>query len=106
MPLHGRRKRARGYDQAGLLARAVAAELGVPLVAVLRRTRGTAPQARLDAERRRANVVGAFAAERVGGGVLLVDDVTTTGSTLDAAARALLAAGAAQVFSLAVARED
>jgi len=56
--------------------------------------------------RRHANVTGAFAATPVRGCVLLVDDVTTTGATLDAGAGVLLLAGAARVFVLAVARED
>jgi predicted amidophosphoribosyltransferase len=106
VPLHPRRRRRRGYDQARELARVVARELELPPVGGLRRVRSTPAQARLDAALRRANVAGAFAAERVAGTVLLVDDVTTTGATLDAAARALLAGGAAQVFALAVARED
>ena len=108
VPLHRARQRTRGYNQAGIAAEAVAGRLGVPYrVEVLRRTRATAPQATLDVARRASNVVAAFAASEVAGErVLVVDDITTTGATLDACARALLDAGAATVFALAVARED
>ena len=108
VPLHRARQRRRGYNQAGIAAEAVAAHLAVPYRAdALRRTRATAPQATLDADRRASNVVAAFAAAGVvGERVLVVDDITTTGATLDACARALLDAGAVAVFALAVARED
>lgn len=108
VPLHRARQRTRGYNQAGIAAQVVARHLGVVCrEGVLRRTRATAPQATLDAARRAANVVAAFVASGVEGErVLVVDDITTTGATLDACARALLDAGAAAVFALAVARED
>lgn len=108
VPLHRARQRRRGYNQAGIAAQAVARHLGVACrEGALRRTRATAPQATLDAERRASNVASAFAAEGVvGERVLVVDDITTTGATLDACARALLDAGAEAVFALAVARED
>lgn len=108
VPLHRARQRTRGYNQAGIATEAVARRLGVACRgAALRRTRVTAPQATLDAARRASNVVAAFEASGVAGErVLVVDDITTTGATLDACARALLDAGAAAVFALAVARED
>ena len=111
VPVHDRRRAARGYDQAELLAGAIAAELGLPAVAALRRARATLPQFDLGRDRRAENVAGAFVvpAERraavAGRWVVLVDDVATTGATLVACADALLDAGAAAVSALAVARE-
>ena len=108
VPLHGARRRKRGFDQALLLAGAVADELGVPLRAgLLRRRRATGAQTTLGIDRRRRNMAGAFEAFDVPPpSVLLVDDVATTGATLGAGARALLDGGAERVYALAVARED
>ena len=108
VPLHGSRRRRRGFDQAGLLARAVADELGLPLRGgLLRRVRATGAQTSLGLGDRARNMAGAFAASgEPPASVLLVDDVSTTGATLGAAARVLLDAGAARVYAVAVARED
>ena len=90
VPLHRGRQRRRGFNQAELLARAVAVRLGLPLrTDPLRRSRATPAQARLGAEERARNVAGAFAASGDSPpALLLVDDVTTTGATLAAAAPA------------------
>lgn len=108
VPLHASRRRRRGFNQSELIARGVASRLGVSLRAdLLRRVRSTGPQTALGRDRRASNVAGAFGA--VGeppSGVLLVDDVSTTGATLAAAARALLEGGAQRVYALAIARED
>jgi ComF family protein len=104
VPLHWRRRWARGFNQAADLA----AGLGPPVVHALVRTRSTRPQIELPADRRRANVRGAFRAKRKcclsGAVVVLVDDVSTTGATLDACAAALFDAGAAEVRALTAAR--
>jgi ComF family protein len=107
VPLHRRRERQRGYNQAAIIAAEVAARLGVSAEpGWLRRVRATQPQAGLDAAKRARNLEGAFQAGGVSGRVLLVDDVTTTGATFEAAARALRAGGAVEVFAVAIARED
>ena len=109
IPLARRRRIARGYDQAMLVAAAYARASGRPLLrGALRRTRETPPQVGRDRAARAANVAGAFAADRrvAGRQVLLVDDVVTTGATADAASRALLAAGARGVVAVALARAD
>lgn len=109
VPLHPVRLAERGYNQAALLAHAVVAATGAPLeVRALARCRDTAHQARLGREARHENMRGAFvvrAPSRVRGArVLLVDDVATTGSTLEACRAALEEAGARRVTSLVVAR--
>lgn len=111
VPLHPARQRRRGYNQAERLARPLAKALGIPLAPMaLRRVRATADQIGLDPEGRRANVLGAFAvaqdASVTGRSVLLIDDVATTGCTLDACAAALLAGGAAGVNALVLARRS
>lgn len=106
VPLHADRERQRGYNQAALLAGALGARTGLPCTAVIARVRATPPQVGLSLQERWQNVAGAFAVTaQVGGArVLLVDDVATTGATLNAAATALRAAGAAWVGGIAVAR--
>lgn len=101
VPLAAVKARARGYNQAERLARAVAARWGVPVWDdVLRRVRATPSQTRLTPGERMANVHGAFlaeagSAERLRGRhLILVDDVLTTGATLNACASVLFAAGA------------
>lgn len=112
VPLHTHRQRVRGYNQSALLAQEVSRRLGLPLAtSALVRRRDTPPQARaVEANARRRNVAGAFqgmSGAVAGRRVLLVDDVTTTGATLDACARALLAEGGASgVWALTFARED
>jgi ComF family protein len=108
VPLHGRRLRQRGYDQALELARPLAAALALPVRAdLLQRIRATAPQSELDAGQRRRNLARAFTvADQAAppAHVALVDDVMTTGATLEAAARALTAAGVERVDAWVCAR--
>ena len=94
VPLHPRRERERGFNQASLLARRVGVAWGVPVRAdVLIRAVATPSQTELDAPARRANVRGAFRLRRpeliAGRHVLLVDDILTTGATLSECARCL-----------------
>lgn len=109
VPLHERRLCQRGYNQARLLAEVFCRGACLPLLApgVLRRSVDTAQQVALDAQARQRNVAGAFSWHgpplRVGR-VLLIDDVMTTGSTLDACGEILRSAGADQVWGLTVAR--
>ena len=109
VPLHRERKRERGYNQAALLSRPLAKKLRLPHKAVLlMRTRARPDKHVLSLEERWESVRGAFAT-RPGSQVdnlrvLLVDDVLTTGATLDACARALCDAGAKSVIGLTVAR--
>lgn len=109
VPLHRARQRQRGYNQAELIARPLARLLGLPFrSALLVRTKPRPDKLKLSLHERWETVRGAFAA-RPGSQVdnlrvLLVDDVVTTGATLDACARALRAAGASEVFGVTVAR--
>ncbi|MEN6520182.1 MAG: ComF family protein [Armatimonadota bacterium] len=111
VPIHPTRLRYRGFNQSEILAEEIGRAFGLPvLVQVLNRTRPTRPQVNLRIDERHGNVEGAFevgpgSARRISGmKVLLVDDVYTTGSTSDAAARALKDAGAAEVHVLTLAR--
>jgi ComF family protein len=110
VPLHWRRKWERGFNQAELLARHVAARRNIPLVNVLRRKRPTQVQASLAMAGRRRNVAGAFilraGANVSGRRILLIDDVMTTGATASACAMVLKRAGAKSVSLATLARVD
>lgn len=109
VPLHPRRRRERGFNQAEIVAREVGHLVNLPVspLALVRR-KDTPPQTGLSASERRKSVAGAFAVRRrchvAGKVVVLVDDVLTTGATALACARALRDAGAAEVRVLTVAR--
>lgn len=110
-PLSRKRLRERGFDQAELLARWTASELGVPLVSTLKKARHTAAQSGLkDEAARRANALGAYQVRSdtglKGKTILLVDDVVTSGATLSECARLLRQEGAVvYCATLAQARE-
>lgn len=111
VPLAGRRRRSRGYNQSELLAREISRLSGLPVNGgLLVKRKAAPPQARAaDEAARRANVEGAFAVRpkaETAGALLLVDDVMTSGATLDACARALVAGGHGPVCALTFARED
>jgi ComF family protein len=109
MPLHWTRRLVRGYNQAALVAEVVGAELGIPVRHLLRRTRRTRAQARLDREARQRNLAHAFAVPRraicENRSIVLLDDVLTTGATLSAASEALRQAGAREIGILILARD-
>lgn len=105
VPLHWRRRLERGYDQADLLATALARRLSLPRFRLLRRGCPTPPQTSLGGDARRRNLADAFelrrsAARARGARLLLVDDVCTTGATLDAASSRLREAGAARITAV------
>lgn len=107
VPLHGVRKRERGYNQAELLARHLAKAWQLPLSTDLQRVRATEHQVGQQAQARASNVAGAFewrGQQPAPSHVLLIDDVLTTGSTFEACARALIAAGSTAVEGLALAK--
>jgi ComF family protein len=111
VPLHWQRLWGRRFNQAAALAKAAAADTGVPvLTTALRRMRATSQQVGLSRSARAMNVQGAFAVTEDGGATIygkrlvLVDDVLTSGATVDACARALLRAGARNVDVLVFAR--
>lgn len=105
VPLHRFRHLRRGFNQAEVIARGVAEKINAPLSDKLEAVRRTRDQVELSAAGRRKNVEGAFRArERVGGRVLLVDDVFTTGATLSACAGTLSWAGASEVHALSLCR--
>jgi competence protein ComFC len=108
VPLHPTRQRQRGYNQAALLATEVGVHLQLPIIQdVLVRTKATAPQVDLAAQERRANVQDAFRCtgnSLSGKHVMLIDDVCTTGSTLESACATLREAGTRSVWAYTLAR--
>lgn len=109
LPLHPERVRARGFNQATEIAKPLARKLDIPIdTARLARTRDTAPQATLSLDDRHRNVKNAFTCAREdawdGKHVALLDDVMTSGATLNEAAKALKRAGAAEVSLWVAAR--
>ena len=102
VPLHSRRKRKRGFNQAQELGIRLSAKTGIPMRnEFLKRTKKTLPQKELDAGARLKNLEQAFVCGRLPSGirtVLLVDDIYTTGSTMEACSRALKNAGAERII--------
>ena len=106
VPLHPSRKRKRGYNQAELIARELSKNLNLICASeILVRTRKTTPMKELNDEERRKNVERAFLVKEnvvKYKKILLVDDIYTTGSTMESCAKALLAAGVQQVYGFAL----
>jgi len=108
VPLGLARFKERGYNQATLLARPISLYLQIPFSShILTRTRETRTQVGLTVNERQENMFGAFQAKRVlaqGKNILVVDDVATSGATLNACAKALLDEGASKVYGFSLAR--
>ena len=108
VPLHSTRERERGFNQAQILAEGLARRSGIPLFDCMKRTRYTTTQTIFDREERMENLRGAFRMRQHADvrnlHLLLIDDVLTTGSTVDECARVLMDAGAASVRVATVAR--
>jgi len=109
VPLHPNREMKRGYNQAVVIARALTREVHIPVIeGALVRKRNTASQTKLNQQERRKNVDDAFSCvdttHIIGKRITLVDDVATTGATLDACAAALLASGAVSINAFTLAR--
>ena len=107
VPLHTRRLKERGYNQAGLLAEELARMAGWPVLDLLQRAKPTRPQWDLDRQSRLKNLAGAFLAvpQARGRSVLLIDDVCTSGASLEECAQALHRAGASRVAAYVFARQ-
>jgi competence protein ComFC len=106
VPMHRSKLRRRGYNQAALLGSALSRRLGIPCQPLLSKIVEREPQSTLARSQRAANVRNAFRPEPAVAGLslLLVDDVATTGETLRACARTLIASGARRVCAITVAR--
>ena len=106
MPIHKARRRERGYNQAELICKGLSNATGVPILDALVRTSNTVSQTTLTDAERSSNVSTVFAlspeASVQGMRLLLVDDVFTTGSTMNACAEVLLSAGARRVDAIAI----
>ncbi|MEA3356485.1 MAG: ComF family protein [Candidatus Bipolaricaulota bacterium] len=105
VPMTGPDRRARGFNQAELLARGVGKRTSLPVYRTLRKVRRTPPQAGLSAREREKNLRGAFSLIKSGRGrILLVDDIYTTGATVQECSRSLRLGGYESVFVLTMAR--
>ncbi len=107
VPLHEKRRKQRGFDQAEELAKGIAESAGLPYIAALLRIRNTKTQTKLTEKQRAQNIKGAFEASgAVSGNVLLVDDVLTTGATAGECAGVLMQAGARDVYVMTYAKSN
>ena len=106
VPVHPSRRRKRGFNQAEVLAKIMGERLGIPVrTDLLTRTKKTLPQKELSAGERLKNLSGAFRAEVIPAEIrriLLVDDIYTTGSTIEACTRALKTSGAQAIYFVVI----
>jgi ComF family protein len=110
IPLFRKKLKQRGFNQAELIAKGLSEHLEIPISSdALKKTRRTRPQAELDQKQRQENVSGVFACQKqeliAGRKILLIDDVFTTGATMQEAARTLKAAGAKNICGITAARD-
>jgi len=107
LPMHPKKRRARGFDQAEILTAALAAHLNTKPAAILERTQNTPPQSGLHPRQRAENVRNAFrikpGIDVKGQSYILIDDIYTTGASLNECARILKASGAAEVSAMTLA---
>lgn len=110
IPLARLRERERGFNQATVLAESVSGHLSLPIILALKRVRETAPQSKLSPDKRLDNVKDCFkfvdSYEIKDKNCLIIDDIITTGATMDAAAKELKRAGALNVWGLALVRSE
>ena len=107
VPIHRRREVVRGYNQSKLLAVYISFHLGIPMVELIKRMKHTPPQMEQKGHARKSNVTHAFSMvsqEQSYKSILLVDDIYTTGATLEACARTLKGSGVEQVIGITVGR--
>lgn len=109
VPLYPSKMRERGYNQSELIARYIASKLSIPYVDAIKRTKKTLKQSGQSREQRKKNMKGAFeikqpAEKIINNSVLLVDDIYTTGSTVDECSKVLVNYGAASVYVITIAR--
>ena len=106
VPLHRKRQRKRGYNQAEIIARELGKRLGIPVdMSVIIRERETTPQKELGQKNRRKNLKKAFCLtgkRLIGKNILLIDDIYTTGSTIDAMAEVLMKTGCEKIYFLTI----
>ncbi len=109
VPLHPSKMRKRGYNQSELLARYISSKLSIPYIDALKRTKRTLKQSEQSKEDRRKNLKDAFAVKHssekvINSSLLLVDDIYTTGTTVDECSKALVSYGASKVYVITIAR--
>ena len=107
LPMHPKKRRERGFDQAEVMAAAIAETTGIKLIKALERIQDTPPQSGLHPQQRAENVRGAFRVPHgvniTGESIMLIDDIYTTGASLNECARVLKAGGAEDVFAMTLA---
>jgi ComF family protein len=107
VPIHPSRRRERGYNQAELIAKALSAQSGIPVdLRLISRTKKTLPQKNLTREERQNNLKRAFKINRNDvklNVIVIIDDIYTTGSTIDAMAEVLLQAGVGKIYCMTLA---